>query len=1764
MPRWIVPGRDASAEPKEHLQPGIFDDAVRVEQIQSVEIDVTREGGETVAMSSVEPDEILELELEDGLKQWMRADQFEADFGQQIRRDRASNDLLIPTQLAFGPLSRGGGWVVKAVRRLNVALGKDLLGEIDAPGLAASALSGRLEKKAMPNPGFYRWDASARLVEVEDSDIRTDRTILVFIHGTFSSTKGGFGDLAADRDLWQDLQERYEGEIYTLNHHTLVESPLDNALALMRRLPGDAKLHLVSHSRGGVIGDLICRGQRKGGDPFDEDDLRVIQGDFDDEDDLANREGQFQSLADLNQLLRAKRPLVERFVRVAGPGSGSTLVSGRLDRWLSMLVNAMKLIPAIRASVAYDLVSAFTLAVVKERLNPRRFPGIEGMAPDSPLMKVVNRPDLETEADLTVISGDFEGSGVWGTLKDWATQLYYRDDNDLVVSAKSTFGGMRRATGGLYFFDRGSGVDHFHYFKNEKSVRKLVDGLGRKAADDAGFLKLADKRREIEERGEKMRGVLARQRDAGDRPVVFVLPGIMGSHLAAEGRRIWANVGGLARGGLGRLEIEETGIQADGLMASAYADIVEHLSATHKVVAFPYDWRRSLLLEAKRLADAVRAELGAHEQPVRILAHSMGGLLARTMIGVRKDVWTDLTARKGGRLVMLGTPTGGSFAIARVLLGKARLLRLLALVDFRQNKRRILEIVSRFIGLLELLPRGEAEDYFDPEVWNELEKVHGRGWVKPREADLETARRVGEHLDSNSLDPEHMIYVAGQSGATPAGLEIDKGGNGKGVIRVLATSQGDGSVTWSSGIPPHVPTWYMDAEHGKLAAHEPAFAALEELLTTGTTSRLSTSPPAGRGAEERFELPDDEVVLYPDEPALEAAALGFSSVEREKVVSDPVRIYVSHDHLAFAKSPVVVGHHEDDKIVGAEAALDHLLLGGRLSKRRDLGLYPGPVGTSEVILIRDEDPDKDGKAGAIIIGLGRIGELLPSHLETSFARGALQYALQVAEQSAAPPLTPRSISLTSLLIGTGFGGLNTGDSLRAILRAVVRSNESLAEAGAWVRLQEIQFLEIYSDRAMQAALILKDIVQEPRFRQHVALEPHVKTGSAGRERVLVGETSDWWHRLRIAKRSETDQSLSFTVLTERARAEINLLPDQRDHVERFVRRAVSSTRWNDLLANTLFHLLIPNELKHFASDRRNLVLVLDEDAAAYPWELLHDRSSGDTRPLATNSGLVRQLESDTFRRDVKEGVTGTALVVGDPPSDLVELPGAQLEAREVTERLSRGGYTVNDQIRTSPESIDTALFAEDYQVIHLAGHGVYEEESSDSGSKSAATGMVIGENLVLTPAQINQMPRIPELVFLNCCHLGRQDVESRIRDDYHLLAANLSTQFIRMGVRAVVAAGWAVDDAAARTFALEFYDQMLRGREFGDAVREARSATHEKHKNVNTWGAYQCYGDPSYRLRQRGGSGSSQREADFVSPDHATILISDIAQRAHVQKERGGSSQYIDWLKGNLERFRNKVPQSWWTESAKLSEAAGDACSELRMFGEAVEHYDLAARAEEATVSMRAIEQAANLRARHAVDLMARDDVKSADLVAMVEKSISDLKHLLEISPTAERYSLLGSAYKRLMTVRGRVTKKNLAGMADAYHEAYEKRKKAYPLVNWLTAGLASGPPSDLDELIDATIAGLKEDREDREDFWNRVTELDCEVIRHLYKGDLSKNRKRLAAEYGKVFGTGSPREVDSVLRQFTFQAQILKIAKKPEKEQEALALLEKELTPSA
>ena len=100
----------------------------------------------------------------------------------------------------------------------------------------------------------------------------------------------------------------------------------------------------------------------------------------------------------------------------------------------------------------------------------------------------------------------------------------------------------------------------------------------------------------------------------------------------------------------------------------------------------------------------------------------------------------------------------------------------------------------------------------------------------------------------------------------------------------------------------------------------------------------------------------------------------------------PTTVTVACGHLAFARYPVLVGHYRGDTFAGTEAMLDRVLE-KRLTERRRMSLYPGPIATSTVVLDSSARPP-----GAVVVGLGEAADLAAGPLRRTLRHGILAFA----------------------------------------------------------------------------------------------------------------------------------------------------------------------------------------------------------------------------------------------------------------------------------------------------------------------------------------------------------------------------------------------------------------------------------------------------------------------------------------------------------------------------------------------------------------------------------------------------------------------------------------------------------------------------------------------------------------------------------------------------------------------------------------------------
>jgi CHAT domain-containing protein len=1743
----------------------------------------------------VKPETVVRVALENGFVLWSRADDLTREYGNPPPRGEGGAwefTRLTPRRAVVS--ERGAAGLV--IRVL------DFFG-IDVTRKAAGALGKALEEKQLSGntPGLYRIGPGDKLALTAVPGTgplpAAKGPILVFIHGTASSTAGSYGKLWDLRNpdalkLRENLPASYGDRTFGFEHRTLTESPIQNAMALLERLPDGAEVHLVSHSRGGLVGELLCLSGCKqlaevltpariqtffavdrsiapqmGLAPLADDEAKARDDAY-----AADREllGRFVTR------LGEKKIRVSRFVRVACPARGTTLASGRLDRWLSVLDYLSV------SSLGYGLLGDavdFMQAVVAERTDPRTLPGVEAMIPGSALTRLLNSvPELVTDADLAVIAGDIEGGdSLWNSIKVLATDWFYKNEHDLVVDTASMFGGLPRLAGGARFRkDQGSKVNHFRYFTNGQSIVWLRAALTRSDQDNAGFLPIEA----ATQRALQTARVFRRKRaDNAPQPIAVVLPGTMGSQLKAGDQQVWLDYPALFAGGLGKLAMGQPSISPVGLVDDFYGPLVDFLARSHDVEIFPYDWRLSIRDAAVHLAETLaplvdRAE--RTQQPLRLVAHSMGGLVVRSMIadkGAGAALWQRISRLPGSRFLMLGTPNFGSYEAVRWLTGFNSTEAKLALLDITHSTDEIIGLVSSYPGLLELLPFAPSgPDFTDITQWQTIKASTEADWPTANAAVLKEAAKSWQRLLAAPTDPL-MCYVAGCKPATVIDYQLvsreDEPPSERKKLVFIATAAGDGTVSWDSGRLPGVPMWYVeDTAHDELCAQPKAFPGYLDLLVKGSTTLLPASPPAASraaGGEERFVLPSMPLADSIPGPA-DIGSFGFSGgIPADRSVADKsalvIQVGITHGSLAYARHPVVVGHYQGDTVVSAEKALDKQL-DGALSRRLDLGIYPGPLGSCTTFL---NDSPTAKPSGAVVVGLGQVGELSPGQLEEAMRSALLDFALRVThwpDDRFGEATRPRSAAVSCLLIGTGAGGMPIGDAVEAVLRAAVTANARLVdnELDSKVVIDQVEFIELYEDLAISAAHALRKAVANAELSHSLRWDAlAIEAGQAGQYRLRSDEAPEWWHRLEIIEDENNDQALRFVFPTDKARAEETMATGQLSLADSFIEMASQDTNRNAEAARTLFELLLPVRIKEASTQQGNLVLLVDQRSARYPWELLEDRWGSSPRPPAVCAGMIRQFKTANFRARPAHAPGNTALVIGNPDlgksEDFADLPGARDEALSVVGTLANAGYEVTDRIDERTPAILEALHHEKWRILHLAGHGVYDYQSSRM--TAPRSGMVIGLDTILTPGDIEQMRWVPELVFINCCHLGRIDGHGKTEPG--VLAANLCEQFIDMGVKAVIASGWAVDDVAGKAFAESFYRRMVAGEFFGEAVRAAREDIFILCENVNTWGAYQCYGDPNYRL-SRDGVARQPEKQPYTTPHELVVDLENLASELHDGADRTDIAERI-------ERRINRIPPTLkanWTSRADVAAALGFAWGEAGDWEKGSASLSAAIEAERGQCTVRVIEQLANYEVRLAgsrwlaTDPGRRDENLRSALRKNIDAAINQLAALCAYGPTSERLCLLGAAYKRLAMIEsadgGRC--EALVNMAQQYREAFDRHGKTYAFTNWASAALlirrnypeqpADQPPllglATLNRDLARLRKALDESNATTPNFWDSASLADLDLVLAIADSQTGKQRKTSSAAesarqtYSQAIQRGaSVRERSSVSEHLDF-----------------------------
>jgi hypothetical protein len=1776
--------------------------------------------GGAVAVSAVPGEDVVVLHIDGGpslvlhpenARDLLRSQDDDVEPVRMARRPR--NEVPVPVRLnwrgvkdaARAGATRGflGTVVLKAV---------DIVTGLSTEDVAKLTIAGIVKRfDGQVNPGVYQLKPDALTSLLQEKPLQTlprtasGATSLVLIHGTFSNTAGSFGRLWSHHpDRVQTLFSTYGDRVFALDHPTLSVSPIANAITLANALPPRARLHLLTHSRGGLVAEVLARVCGAASETF--------------ETFSASSAAEKRQLRELAKIVSGKGIAVDRLVRVACPARGTLLASGRLDAYLSVVKWATELAGIPTAPHFVELLAE----IARRRTDPEELPGLAAQIPDSPLVQWLHSSGRALPGDLRVVAGDIDGDSVTSWVKTLIADAFFWTDHDLVVQTRSMYGGSPRNEA-TFLLDEGGRVSHFNYFSNDHTAGAIVNALVQDhppAFAGIGPLSWSG----ASATGTRGARPAPSGSSLGSRPAVILVPGIFGSHLSVGGRRLWLDShasGEPAELAYGR----DDRVVPDGLLG-IYDGLAAALATGHEVVELAYDWRRPIEDGAARLADAMKDALDRRAKtgtPVRVVAHSSGGLLVRAMQWVSAATWRRFANAAGSRVLFLGPPNGGIWTPMQLLTGDDTLGNLLPSMARPFATAEVRQVFAGFPGLLQLqadlggqtpnrLSLGQAA------TWKKLAALDARPlqsspwhalplqsdvsrWGIPPQPVLDAAVRFRRRLDKQRRSdfggpPDLLVMVTGKAPLTPDGFDAGPRGE-QGLVYLEAQEGGDGRVPLRRARFEGLPAWSADADHIGLVSRDLFFEAYLELLDRGATALL---PQQGAGAEDGAAAPPAIVrvrvsrsAVSSAPPGRQAEALLVRAEERPSPASaiPALRITVINGDLTFVAEPLMLGHYRASKLTGTERVMDGLI-GGAMDGALQRGLYPGKPQSHQIFINTRARPDNPWQPprprAVIVVGLGEEGSLRAADLTATVRQAVIAWAQRVGEDPGAPDF----FTLATTLIGSGGTGISAAESAQLIARGVREANERLNEEGAgadgategrgrrkaprrWPRVDALHIIELYGDRAGDAWRALQ-LLAASSPAAYTLTGPVVKGTGALRQTLESGYRGAEYDLITAVSQGDGNSAaIVFTIDTRRARTEVRARQTQAPLIRSLVAAASNNLNRDSQIGRTLSQLLVPAEIESFLGGSTDTQIEVDRSTAGIPWELLdvHRAGSSDPRPWAIRTKLLRKLRTATFRDHVIDaGADDGVLVIGDPAVDRTRYPrlfGARREAMAVSRAL--GGPADNPRyVRsvisaldlTSPEpdakTVINAVLEREWRIVHVAGHGEAPERLGEKDGNPR--GVVLSDGAYLGPREIQCMRTVPELVFVNCCHLAGRNLNQLLSPDEPTraeFAAGVAEALISIGVRAVIAAGWAVDDEPANTFAASFYTALVNGCRFIDAVAQAREDA--RRLGGNTWAAYQCYGDPEWRYRRE--TGDAQRPtppadefAAVSSSNRLLLALETLAVRSEYQHAdpdaQARKIRYLETAFGGL-----------WGHIGAVAEAFGTAWSKTGNQEKAIEWYEKARAAADGSISMAGLEQLANLYVRSAwrrverLELAGRDGdapraagrrqqtktVKSRRPAARRSESVAAalggigkarelLDRLIAVDPSVERLDLCGSLHKREAMIHAAAGSLQaelaaLGEMRTRYRAARDLATSTapsdafYPMMNVLAADLAS-PLAGRPRIEAADLAAIRESLAGRvaasPDFWSVVGQTELKMCEAVAAGKLSASRNALWEEFSE------------------------------------------------
>jgi CHAT domain-containing protein len=244
-----------------------------------------------------------------------------------------------------------------------------------------------------------------------------------------------------------------------------------------------------------------------------------------------------------------------------------------------------------------------------------------------------------------------------------------------------------------------------------------------------------------------------------------------------------------------------------------------------------------------------------------------------------------------------------------------------------------------------------------------------------------------------------------------------------------------------------------------------------------------------------------------------------------------------------------------------------------------------------------------------------------------------------------------------------------------------------------------------------------------------------------------------------------------------------------------------------------------------------LVFVPDGALGAIPWAALHGDGTdlNEQFALAVTPGLALVDPRPLSREKLRLLLAG----LSEPAEDFAGLDAVPEELAAI--RALYGGEVLLDA-DFEVARLSRAVANRHPSVLHIASHAEFTGDPETS-FLLAHDGPISMESLAAIVGQ-NRFGDDPvELLILSACETAAGDERA---------ALGLAGMAVRAGARSAVGSLWAIDDAAARTFVVEFYRQLRDPQvSRAEALRRAQVAlrSDERYAHPYYWSAFLMISD---------------------------------------------------------------------------------------------------------------------------------------------------------------------------------------------------------------------------------------------------------------------------------------------------------------------------------